>query len=98
MRYTAEDIRFTTGKDGQTLYAILLGWPESGKAVIKTLGSGSKHYPGEIGKIELLGSSEVIRFTRDASGLVVELPGSKPCAFAYSLKITPKPNSNPTDG
>jgi len=29
-------------------------------------------------------------FTRDASGLVVNLPQQKPNDYAYALKVTPK--------
>jgi len=84
--YTAEDIRFTT--KGRTLYAFALAWPAAGKVTIKTLAKGSAGYPGEVGKVELLGSKGTLTFTRDASGLVVNLPEQKPHDYAYALKIT----------
>ncbi len=51
--YTAEDFRFTT--KGDTLYAIELGWPSSGEAVIHSLASNA---PGgeRVESVELLGS------------------------------------------
>ncbi len=84
--YTAEDFRFTA--KGDTVYAFLMSWPESGKATIKSLAKGSEHFPQEIAKMELLGAGP-LKFTRDAAGLVVELPEQKPNDYAYVLKITP---------
>jgi alpha-L-fucosidase len=86
--YTAEDIRFTT--KGDTLFAFVLGWPDSGRVVIKSLAAGSAHYPREIGRVELLGASGALPFTRDDNGLNVTLPRSDPDACAYALKITPR--------
>ena len=52
--YTSEDIRFTTKDD--KLYAVAMGWPETGKLTIKTLakGKGAHHKP--IHRVELLGA------------------------------------------
>ena len=87
--FTAEDIRFTTTKDGKTLYAIVLGWPTDGKVTVKSLAKGSANYPGEVGSVQLLGDSQPVSFNRDADGLVVTLPAKKPCDVAYVLKIKP---------
>jgi alpha-L-fucosidase len=84
--FTARDIRFTT--QGDTLYAIVLGWPESGEAVIESLGAGNELYPGAIQQVELLGSEEVIQWSRDADGLKVKLPSQKPADAAFVLKVT----------
>jgi alpha-L-fucosidase len=86
--YTAEDIRFTTGKGA--LYAIALGWPADGKLTIKTLAAGSSHYPREVGQIELLGTQGSLPFTRDTSGLIVTMPAQKPNEYAFALRIRPK--------
>ncbi|MGP8246110.1 MAG: alpha-L-fucosidase [Bryobacteraceae bacterium] len=86
--YTAEDIRFTTKNDA--LYAIALAWPAGGKLTIKTLASGSEHYPREVGQVELLASQGALPFTRDAAGLVVTLPAQKPNDYAFALKIRAK--------
>jgi alpha-L-fucosidase len=86
--FTAEDIRFTT--KGETLYAIALGWPADGKLLVKSLAAGSGLYPRQIGKVELLGAREALKWNRNAEGLTVELPLQKPCEHAYALKITPQ--------
>ena len=67
--YTHQDVRFT--KKGDIVYAFVMSWPEDGKASIKSLATGSANYPGEVAKVELLGSGEV-KFTRDASALVIQ--------------------------
>jgi alpha-L-fucosidase len=86
--YTAEDFRFTA--KGDTVYAFMMGWPADGKATIKSLAQGSENFPKEVAKVELLGAGGPLTFTRDASGLVVNLPEKKPNEYAYALKIMPK--------
>ena len=83
--FTAEDVRFTT--KGQTLYAFVMGWPE-GEATIPPLGAGSKHAPGKIENVELLGFSGKLRWMRDASGLRIQMPEQKPSEHAVAFKIT----------
>ncbi len=85
--FTAEDIRFTRSKDGKTLYAIALNWPEDGKILIKNLKAGSEHYPNEIKSISMIGSDEKITWNRTPAGLEVTFPKEKPCEWAFSLKI-----------
>lgn len=83
-KYTAEDIRFT--QKGKNLYAICLDWP--GELLnIRSLGSFSKLYPGDIKSIQLLGSEDKVDWTQDAEGLHVQFPKDKPCDFAYVIKI-----------
>jgi alpha-L-fucosidase len=86
--YTAEDFRFTA--KGDTVYAFMMAWPEAGKATLKTLAQGSEHFPKDVARVEMLGASGPLPFTRDATGLVVTLPQTKPNDYAYALKITPK--------
>ncbi len=83
--YTAADVRFTT--KGETLYAIALGWPTDGKLRIKSLGSGSKLFTKKIDKVELLGSKEPLKWSQVDGELVVNLPQTKPCEYAFSLKV-----------
>ena len=80
--FTAQDVRFTT--KGSALYAIVLGWPESGEAAITSLGENSD----AIRQVELLGSEQPLHWSRDPEGLKVRLPAEKPCQHAYTLKIT----------
>lgn len=85
--FTSEDIRFTVKE--KALYAILLGWPESGRAVIRSLASWSSLYEGEIAKVELLGSEAALSWRRNGGGLFVQLPLERPCEHAFVLRILP---------
>jgi alpha-L-fucosidase len=83
--FTAEDVRFTT-KAGQ-LYATVLDWPASGKVTIRSLARNSPHWPGGIAAVELLGGAGPLKWTRDESGLSVDLPGARPSPHALVLRI-----------
>ena len=85
--FVAADIRFTQSKDGKTLYATALNWPEDGKVVIKSLKAGSKYRPERINSVTMLGAKEPIKWRRTASGLEIIMPKEKPCDYAYSFKI-----------
>jgi alpha-L-fucosidase len=86
MTYSANDIRFTTR--GDTLYAIALGWPESGKVTIKSLAKTADATQSNIKKVQLLGRTGDLKFNQTADGLVVELPGAKLSDLTCSLRIT----------
>jgi alpha-L-fucosidase len=81
--YTAADFRFTT--KGDTLYAIEMGWPSNGEAVIKTLHAvtGRK----AIRSISLLGSTAAISFEQKDDGLHIKVPSENPGKYAYAYKI-----------
>jgi len=83
--YTEEDIRFTTKED--TLFAIGMAWPSSGKLLIKTLASGSE--PENIRKLQLLGSRKKVAWTRTAAGLEVTLPKPPHVTMNQTL-VSPK--------
>jgi len=83
--FTPEDIRFTT--KGETLYAIALGWPGK-KMTVKTLAAGSALEARKISSIRLIGADQDLKFTQDETGLVVELPDTKPCEHAFAFKIS----------
>jgi alpha-L-fucosidase len=83
--YTPEDIRFTTKSD--TLYAIALGWPDSGKLTIKSLASTSPYYQGQVTSIELAGAGTTLKWTRNEAGLTIALPAQKPSDLAYVFKV-----------
>jgi alpha-L-fucosidase len=87
--FTAEDVRFT--RKGATIYAIALAWPSSGQLTIKALGrqTGSP-LAGEIAKVELLGGKAPVKWTRDASGLHVDLPATPISEYAVALRVTPR--------
>ncbi len=86
--FTSEDIRFTQSKDGKTLYAIVLELPQDGKVMVKSLASGSQHWPGEIRTVELVGGGK-LKFTRDANGLHVSMPEKFDGKIAFALKVRP---------
>jgi len=82
--YTAEDFRFTV--KGKTLYAIELGWPSRGQAVIRSLGSSAMN--GQtIRSVILLGPEAKVLFKQQADGLRIELPAEAPGKYAYAFRI-----------
>jgi len=84
-RYTAEDFRFTA--KGNVLYAIGLGWPTNGEAVIHSLAStvGTKY----VQSVTLLGSDANLEFDQRPDGLHVRMPGQAPAKYAYALRDLP---------
>lgn len=84
--FTAQDLRFTTRDD--LLYVTGLAWPESNRITVQTLAEGSELYPEEIASVELLGSDSKLTWSRDQSGLNVQLPESAKMDYAYVLKIS----------
>lgn len=85
--YSAQDIRFTS--KGNTLYATTLAWPENGKLTIKTLAQGSPYGDVGVKSVKLLGSNAQIKWTRDGSGLHLDLPAQKSGEYAYVFKLSP---------
>ena len=81
LRYTAQDIRFTT--KGGALYAIALGWPENRKLVVRSLAVPA----GRITGLALVGHHGNLEWSQGEEGLVVTMPEQKPCEHAYVLKI-----------
>ncbi len=84
--FTAQDVRFTT--KGKTLYAIALGWPADGRITVQALAQPAGTKTNQVKRVELLGHRGNLKFTQDANGLAVTLPGTKLSAIAISLKIT----------
>jgi alpha-L-fucosidase len=83
--FTAQDVRFTTR--GDTLYAILLAWPDKGEAVIRSLGSDLRLRGNPVASVDLLGRKEPLRWTVRGDGLHVKLPEERPCEHAFVLRI-----------
>ncbi|RZJ83093.1 MAG: alpha-L-fucosidase, partial [Brevundimonas sp.] len=81
VRWTAQDIRFTT--KGDVLYAYAMEWPEDGRIVIPALANSA----GRVDRIELLGSTDALRFEQTADALIVTLPSGRPVDFAPGVKI-----------
>jgi len=81
--YTAEDFRFTT--KGNDLYAIELGWPTGGEAIIHSLGTivGAR----KIASAALLGSDTKLQFRQDADALHIQVPAQAPGKYAYVFRV-----------
>ncbi|HXQ79880.1 MAG TPA: alpha-L-fucosidase [Opitutaceae bacterium] len=89
--FTAEDVRFT--EKAGALYAIVMGWPEKPLA-IRSLGGSAKLLDRAVAGVELLGSDESIRWTRDDGALVLEPAKGRPASdFAVVYKIKLQPDS-----
>jgi alpha-L-fucosidase len=84
--FTSEDIRFTQSKDGRTLYAIVLEIPADGTVTIKSLAAGSPDSNREVRSVGLVGGAD-LKFTRDAAGLHVRVPGLTADRVAFALRI-----------
>ena len=82
--YTAEDFRFTT--KGPTLYAIELGWPSTGEAVIHSLGAAPLKTQ-KITSVALLGSDAKLAFQQEDDALHIQLPAQPPGKYAYAFRI-----------
>jgi alpha-L-fucosidase len=80
----AKDIRFTT--KGETLYAFVQGWPE-GELVIESLALNGPQRPRKGVDVRLLGRDEALRFTHDAKGLRVTMPGAKPATADVGIAL-----------
>jgi alpha-L-fucosidase len=79
LHYTSADLRFTT-KD-RNIYAIALGWPDSGKLTIRSLAGASVH------SVRLLGFQDPLKWSRSVEGLVIQMPAEQPGEHAFALRI-----------
>jgi alpha-L-fucosidase len=91
---TSSDVRYTKSKDGDAVYALLMGWPGNGKQVTLASVTTSRFDLGS-GKVFLFGPSGdgtgeiALQATQDSSGLHVTLPSTQPyTAIAYAMKIS----------
>ena len=81
--YTADDVRFTRGKD--CLYAIVMGWKE-GEVNIHSL--GLKEIPGlDIKKITYVATGEEAEWELSKENLSIQLPKADSTQYAYAYKI-----------
>ena len=85
--YAAEDFRFTTAKDGKTLYAFCLGKP--GKEMrITSLGQNAKLAEKAVASVQVLGGKQKLDWKQEAEALVIQVPAGLPASPATGLKIT----------
>ncbi|MCD6337939.1 MAG: alpha-L-fucosidase, partial [Verrucomicrobia bacterium] len=88
-RYTARDIRFTRSKDGRSVYAIALGWPEGNLTLASVRVEAVR--PGA--SVRLLGYEKPLSFqVNRRKQLVINMPAleeaARPCRHAYAFKLT----------
>ncbi len=80
--FGAEDFRFTT--NGKTLYVTTLGVPTE-DILIMSLGKNADD--GEIKKIEILGSKEVVTWEQNADAMMIKKPQTIPNHIAVVFKV-----------
>lgn len=81
--YSAADVRYTK-KGDSTLYATLLGWPDSETVTFRELAHDGKR----VKKVELLGCVTPVEFAVTADGLSVTMPAGHARGTAPMFKIT----------
>lgn len=74
-------IRYT--RKGDTLYAIVLGWPDDREMNISSLPQNV----GRVTSVRLLGASAPLEFRQNDAGMTVSLPEQKPGRYAHALRI-----------
>jgi len=86
--YTAEDIRFTTSRDGKMLYVTALGWPSTPELIVHTLFRANPYLPAPVCAVGLIGSPSAIPFRQMDDGLHLTLPNAAPEGdIAYVFRI-----------
>jgi alpha-L-fucosidase len=90
LEYGPKDIRYTASKDGKTLYAVFMGWPQTAAV---TLHSVRVLAASDTARVTLLGHSQPVDFSIDAQGkLVLAIPPlpeeQRPGRYAYAFKIS----------
>jgi len=84
--YTAKDIRYT--RKGNTVYAIVLGWPGENTRVTMTMfGKGGKAENIKVKSVSMLGTKGKIKWERTDAGLVVTTPAKKISDLAIVFKL-----------
>lgn len=74
-------IRYT--RKGDTLYAIILGWPDNLALNISSIPQNV----GKITRVTLLGAPQPLEFKQNDAGMTVSLPEQKPGRYAHALRI-----------
>ena len=71
IKYTPADVRYVC--KGKTVYASLMGWPETTIVTLKQLGTAASTKPGKVKAVTLLGYGS-LKFKQGKDGLVVHFP------------------------
>jgi alpha-L-fucosidase len=84
--FTAEDVRYTVSKNGGTLYAIIMGWPDK-SLELKSLGTDAGHLDSKVKSIELLGDRSSVQWKQSGGALVIETTPKKPASEASAAAV-----------
>ncbi len=84
LQYTADDIRYTRSKDGQTLYAIAMGTPAGTLAPsIMQVNAAA-----DDARVELIHPARELPFAVEDGRLAITVPDGLPTDFAYAIRLT----------
>lgn len=81
--YTAQDFRFTA--KGNAIYAVEMGWPSGGQAVIHLMGKNT--LGANVQSVALLGRNTKLQFDQRSDCLRIQLPEQKSGKYAYVFRI-----------
>jgi alpha-L-fucosidase len=84
--FGAADIRFTTKND--MVYATVLGWPENGQVLIKSIKKEGSNAYKAISAVEMVGSGQKLKFSETNEGLLISLNEKPKLSYAFALKIS----------
>ena len=84
--FGATDIRFTTKND--QVYATVMGWPENGQVLIKSMKEGSANLQKAVSSVEMLGGGQKLRFSQSNEGLLINLAEKPKLSYAFALRIS----------
>lgn len=82
--FTAQDIRFTT--KSANLHAMTLG-PVNGRLTIGSLADGTNLGQGRVDRVEVVGHTAPLEFSRDEAGLHIDVPDGASHAFGVALRL-----------
>jgi len=85
LSYTPQDIRFTA-KGDTDLYAFFMAWPANSQIKIRSLARPLSK-TARVGSVTMVGRKELLAYEHSADGLVVKLPETQPCEYAWCLHI-----------
>lgn len=86
LSYTARDFRFTSSKDGQSLYGFCLGMPGE-ELRIASLGANLTLAEKPVAEVEMLGSPVKLQWKQEPEALVIKTPAGLAPSPAVGFKI-----------
>ncbi len=86
--HEGKDLWFTSSKDGRTVYAINLKWPENQLAIQSV-------HPVRGTQVYMLGVKQALKWRQQGNVCVIDIPAElaehKPCRQAYAFKLHVEP-------